>query len=57
MKIPEKERPTCSCGERMQLDEYTGYYDSFKYWQCNACDLDGRAQDAEPDYQWSGIYA
>lgn len=37
------DRPTCSCGLKMESVEYEGYYDSFNYWVCQNCDLDDTA--------------
>ena len=54
-KIPEELRPTCSCGEKMIVVNYRGYYDEFSYFSCATCELD--ADDYEPDGDWSGDYA
>ena len=59
MRIPFEIRPTCSCGVKMKLVEYRGYYEEFRYWDCDNCKLnnvmDKRAIKA--DKIWSGSYA
>jgi hypothetical protein len=57
MKINFEQRPTCSCGVKMKLVEYKGYYDSFNYWRCDNCKLDNRMQNAETDKKEKGSYA
>lgn len=57
MKTKRESRPTCSCGAKMDIIEYTGYYDDFKYWRCDECDLDDKIQNAEADTKESGSYA
>lgn len=57
MKIEFQHRPTCSCGVKMKLIEYKGYYDKFNYWSCDNCELEMIAQDAEPDNTSKGAYA
>lgn len=32
--IPDELRPTCSCGKKMLLKEFEGYYDEFRYFEC-----------------------
>lgn len=54
-KLPEELRPTCSCGERMIIVQYNGYYDEFNYFICTNCELD--ADDYESDNGWLGTYA
>jgi hypothetical protein len=53
------ERPKCACGKEMQVIYYTGYYDSFKYWdfhkECK-CPNTTEVEDIEPDYEWKGSY-
>ena len=41
----------------MKLVEYKGYYDSFKYWRCDNCDLDNKIQKIEADKGEKGSYA
>lgn len=59
MKIKFEERPTCFCGVKMKLVKYQGYYDSFKYWECDNCDLDNKIQWVciEVDREDRGSYA
>jgi hypothetical protein len=59
MRVKFEKRPICSCGVKMKLVEYVGYYDSFKYWCCeNAkCSLDDVMAKAEPDGDFRGSYA
>ena len=38
-KIPEELRPICSCGKRMIVVHYKGYYDEFSYFGCAYCEL------------------
>ena len=54
-QIPEELRPTCSCGEKMTIENYRGYYDDFSYFTCTNCELD--ADDYEPDDDWVGSYS
>ena len=54
-QIPEELRPTCSCGEKMIVEKYRGYYDEFSYFSCTNCELD--ADDYEPDDDWVGSYS
>ena len=51
------ERPTCSCGAKMQIVRYVGYYDEFNYWTCpnQNCNID--ADDFESESEWHGCYA
>lgn len=53
-KIPEELKPTCSCGEKMIVVQYKGYYDEFNYFSCANCELD--TDDYKPDSRWSGSY-
>lgn len=46
-KLKFQERPTCSCGVKMKLVEYRGYYESFKYFRCDNCTLDDTIQSKE----------
>lgn len=56
MNIKFEQRPKCSCGAKMKLVEYKGYYDSFKYWCCDNCSLDDEIQDIKPDSVGKGSY-
>jgi hypothetical protein len=49
VKIPIKQRPTCSCGEKMKFVEFQGYYNSFWYWDCDKCDIQDNMEQYEPD--------
>ena len=42
-EIKTEDRPTCSCGRKMIIIEYKGYYETFNYFECGYCDVD-------PDY-------
>lgn len=57
MGIEFKKRPMCSCGVKMKLERYEGYYDSFSYWICENCNLDNEMQDEEPDSEVRGAYS
>lgn len=50
-------RPICSCGVKMKLVEYNGYYEGFKYWKCESCELDDKMQDMESYTKGKGSYA
>ena len=52
-----KNRPTCSCGTKMKLIKYTGYYDTFNYWRCDNCELDKEIQNAKTDKVEKGGFA
>ena len=52
IELPEELRPTCSCGKRMIVVQYKGYYDEFSYFGCTNCKLD--VDDYEPEGDWSG---
>ena len=39
-KISIKDRPTCSCGRKMLIVEYRGYYETFNYFYCGVCKVD-----------------
>ena len=54
-KIPEELRPTCSCGEKMIVVNYKGYYDEFSYFSCANCELD--ADDYKSESDWLGYFA
>ena len=55
-RVPFRERPVCSCGVKMKLVEFKGYYTSFKYWKCENCNLDEKIQNCKPDLQEKGPY-
>jgi hypothetical protein len=57
MGVKFENRPRCSCGVKMKLVEYRGYYDEFNYWCCDNCDLDRDIQDMKTDRQEKGSYA
>jgi hypothetical protein len=57
MKAPFEIRPTCSCGVKMKLVEYEGYYDGFRYWICENCDMENKLYNYEPDDKLKGAYA
>lgn len=57
MKLKFEDRPVCSCGVKMKLVEFKGYYESFNYWRCDNCDLDGKMQKMKPDKVDKGSYA
>ncbi len=59
MKLPFEKRPTCSCGVKMKLIEYKGYYDGFRYWSCDNCALgqDMQNEKYDADDSWNGYYA
>lgn len=58
-KIKLENRPVCACGVKMKLVEYRGYYDGFRYWECDNCMLDDDIQkdDVGVDRDWLGAYA
>ena len=39
-EIKTEDRPTCSCGRKMTIIEYRGYYDTFHYFYCKGCKVD-----------------
>lgn len=55
--IKFEKRPMCSCGVKMKLINYMGYYDSFKYWRCDNCKLDNEIQNIKEDETERGCYA
>lgn len=57
MKVPFEKRPVCSCGVKMKLVEYIGYYDGFMFWTCDNCDLESKLDKYEPDDKFKGAYA
>lgn len=44
--IEDEDRPMCACGYKMELIEFEGYYDNFKFWECSEC--------GEPDHLKAG---
>lgn len=45
-------KPVCPfCLSEMKAINYSGYYDSFSFWECNCEKFD------KPDYKQSGQYA
>ncbi|MBZ9537037.1 hypothetical protein KGR20_23035 [Cytobacillus oceanisediminis] len=58
MNIPFENRPTCSCEAKMKLIGYKGYYEEFRYWECNNCGLFENMQDSKikADKEWKGSY-
>lgn len=57
MTVEFKNRPICSCGVKMKLVEFKGYYEGFKYWRCDNCNLDDKIQEEKPDKKELGAYA
>lgn len=60
MRIPFAKRPICpSCGVKMKLIQYKGYYEEFRYWECEngICEINNEKERVEPDYAWKGSYA
>lgn len=55
-KIPFEKRPICSCGCKMKMVEYKGYYEEFKYWECENCDIEKQMWDYEADKTFNGSY-
>lgn len=56
MRLKFEDRPVCSCGVKMKLVEFKGYYENFNYWRCDNCDLDDRMQKMKPDKVDKGAY-
>ncbi len=58
MSFPFEKRPTCSCGVKMKLIEYKGYYEEFSYWQCDNCTLEKEMEleKIKADKTWKGSY-
>ena len=48
-EIKMEDRPTCSCGRKMRIVEYKGYYETFNYFECGYCEID-------PDYYKADDY-
>lgn len=57
MRVPFEKRPICSCGVKMKLVKYSGYYDEFMHWSCDNCDLENKLDEYEPDDKYRGAYA
>lgn len=57
MRAPFEIRPTCSCGVKMKLIKYKGYYDTFQYWSCENCELETKLDKYKSDEEYSGAYA
>lgn len=53
-KINKEDRPTCSCGEKMTIVEYVGYYETFSYFYCGECEID--PDNYEADERIRGSY-
>lgn len=51
-----EDRPTCSCGVKMKLVKYRGYYDDFLYWDCDNCKIYEKMNESKPDKENSGAY-
>ena len=54
-KINQEDRPTCSCGRKMIIVQYEGYYETFNYFYCGGCKVD--PDDYKPDEHTKGAYA
>ena len=54
-EIKTEDRPTCSCGRKMIIIEYKGYYETFNYFYCGGCKVD--PGDYKADHQIKGAYA
>lgn len=55
--FPFAKRPVCSCGAKMKLAQYKGYYDTFNYWCCDNCGLGDEIQRVKPDDIFKGQFA
>ena len=53
-EITEEKRPVCSCGNKMDIVEFNGYYDEFNYFECSKRELD--ADDYKSDKEHYGQY-
>ena len=53
-EITDEKRPVCSCGNKMDIVEFNGYYDEFNYFECSKCELD--ADDYKSDKEHYGQY-
>lgn len=58
MHLVFEKRPICSCGVKMKLIEYKGYYEEFRYWECQNCTLEKEMRNVEikADITWKGSY-
>lgn len=56
MAVKFENRPTCSCGVKMKLVSYRGYYDEFNYWGCDNCNLERDMQKLKSDKEEKGGY-
>lgn len=56
LKIKFENRPICSCGAKMKLVKFIGYYEEFNYWRCDNCELDKKMQKIEADKIEKGAY-
>lgn len=54
-EIKVENRPTCSCGRKMTIVEYEGYYEKFNYFDCGYCEVD--PDDYKADDYTKGAYA
>lgn len=54
-EITDEKRPVCSCGSKMDIVEFKGYYDEFNYFECSKCELD--VDDYKADKEHYGQYA
>ena len=57
-KIDDSIRPVCSCGSKMQLIRYIGYYEDFNYWKCTNenCKIADVLEFFKTDRMWKGSY-
>jgi len=54
MRVPDKYKPTCSCGDKMKLIHYYHYYGDLRMWDCTnkECELNNGEEymyECEPD--------
>ena len=54
-EIKQEDRPTCSCGRKMTIVAYKGYYETFNYFECGYCGVD--PDDYKADDYTMGAYA
>lgn len=54
-EINQEDRPTCSCGRKMIIVKYEGYYETFNYFHCGGCEVD--PDDYKSDAHTKGAYA
>lgn len=58
--MPADKKPICPfCGEKMILVEFQGYYEGFRYFECDndECDVRYEMDKYQPDDTWKGSYA